>query len=90
MSKQTLIIAGICITVVLVGGVITAYYVGKKKGVKRQLNDKVEAMISGAIEGIRPEIQKALDNSIGSTVETLKKEVQPFLASIKPADKKAA
>jgi hypothetical protein len=74
----------------MVGGIITAYYYGKKKGTKAVLNDKVESMISSAIEGIRPEIQKALDNSVGNTIEKLKMEVQPFIDSIKPTDKKKA
>ena len=64
---------------------------GKRAGVKRSLNDKVETMINSAIAGIRPGLEKALDASVGKTIEQLKADVQPFLdacgtkAKAKPA-----
>ena len=89
MSKQTLIICGVVITVVLIGSTVTAYYFGKRAGVKKNLNNKVEAMINNAIEGIKPGLEKALDGAIGKTVDQLKADVQPFLEACLPDAKKA-
>ena len=89
MSKQTLIICGVVITVVLIGSTVTAYYFGKRAGVKKNLNNKVEAMINNAIDGIKPGLEKALDGAIGKTVDQLKADVQPFLEACLPDAKKA-
>lgn len=88
MSKQTLIICGVVITVVLIGSTVTAYYFGKRAGVKKNLNNKVEAMINNAIDGIKPGLEKALEGAVGKTVDQLKADVQPFLDACKPDDKK--
>ena len=79
MSTKQLIIAGITITIILVGGTVTAYYMGRRAGVKRSLNDKVETMIGNAIDGIKPGLEKALDGAIGKTIDSLKADIQPFL-----------
>ena len=89
MSKQTLIICGVVITVVLIGSTVTAYYMGKRAGVKRSLNNKVEAMINNAIDGIKPGLEKVLDGAIGKTVDQLKADVQPFLDACCKPDTKA-